>query len=177
MLDWRGFADSYAAFYVRSAFGNDAYEARMSGLRDAVEDPTEYRSNQNMLNRARRPLSLTGATRYTDVSDKLRADYGAYVMADMIRLRVGDYAYFYALDRLSRQISSVPGSRLSTDELQGAFEASSGQDLSISSIIGSMVGFARVNADGHSFRSGTGRAARLVLKAMCRLVPWMFRSR
>ena len=123
-------ADSYAAFYVRSAFGNDAYEARMSGLRDAVEDPTEYRSNQNMLNRARRPLSLTGATRYTDVSDKLRADYGAYVMADMIRLRVGDYAYFYALDRLSRQISSVPGSRLSTDELQGAFEASSGQDLS-----------------------------------------------
>jgi hypothetical protein len=129
---WIGAAlsDAYAAFYVRSAFGNEAYEARMSGLRGAIEDPTEYRSNQDTLNRARRPLSLTGATRFTDVSSKLRADYGAYLAADMIRLRIGDFAYFYALDRLARQIGTVPGSRLSTDDLQAAFEASSGQDLS-----------------------------------------------
>lgn len=121
-----GLAEAYAAFYVRAAFGNDAYEERMLALRDLVEDPTEYAANSGQVNRYRRYLSLTGATPASDVSSAMRTRYGAYLLADILRLRLGDQAYFAALDRLA---SSRLGKPVTTDQLQAALEEAGGQDL------------------------------------------------
>jgi hypothetical protein len=123
-------ADAYAGFYLHAAFGSEVYEERISSQLESIENPTEHALNQNSINRTYRPLSLTGATDLSEISSKLLADYGAYLAADMIRLRIGDDAYFRAMDRLARQIGSTSRSRLTTDDLQAAFEYTSGQDLS-----------------------------------------------
>lgn|GEM_PF-1267219 len=119
-------ADAYAAFYVRAAFGNDAYADRMGKLRKLVEDPTEYQANQGQVNRAHRFLSLTGATPASDVPEGMRREYGAYLVADVLRLRLGDQVYFAALDRLAR---ARMGRAVTTEALQAALEEGSGQDL------------------------------------------------
>ncbi|NOY26960.1 MAG: M1 family metallopeptidase [Oligoflexia bacterium] len=122
-----GLAEAYAGFYVRAAFGNKAYTDRMEKLRDLVEDPTEYSVTTNAVNRYHRFLSLSGATPASDVSSAMRVRYSAYLLGDIIRLRIGDRAFFAALDQLAQ---SRMGSSVTTDDLQRALEAESGQDLS-----------------------------------------------
>ena len=49
------------------------------------------------------------------------------VMAEMLRLRIGDQAYFRALDALAEELA---GGLVSTDQLREAFEATSETELS-----------------------------------------------
>ncbi|RME27837.1 MAG: hypothetical protein D6798_03710 [Deltaproteobacteria bacterium] len=121
-----GLAEAFASFYVRGAFGNDAYTERMEALRKLIEDPVEYASNRAATNRWRRFLSLTGATPASDVSPAMRRRYGAYVAADILRLHVGDQAFFSALDHLAAE---DPDGIVTTVEVQAALEAASGEDL------------------------------------------------
>lgn len=122
-------SDAYAAYYVRSAFGNEAYEERMFAVRDYIEEVDDRAGQEAKAEavRFRRFLSLTGSTDLSDVPQRLLKEYGFYVLGDMIRLRIGDQPYFFALDRLA---ADKKEQHLTTEELQQAFEASSGQDLS-----------------------------------------------
>jgi len=122
-------SDAYAAFYIRSAFGNEAYEDRMKAVRGLIEKVGEREGQADKAEavRNRRFLSLTGATDLSDINPKLLKEYGLYVLGDMVRLRIGDQPYFFALDRLAERKS---GQRVTTDELQQAFESASGQNLS-----------------------------------------------
>ena len=121
-----GLSDAYAAFYVRGAFGNEEYEELMGTVRKLIEQPVERAGTSGQKNRLHRYLSLTGATEMSDVSDKLLGDLAFYLLGDMIRLRIGDQAYFAALDRLGQQMR---GRRIYTAQLKEAFEQASGQDL------------------------------------------------
>ncbi|MCB9777700.1 MAG: hypothetical protein H6742_03980 [Alphaproteobacteria bacterium] len=122
-----GLAEAYAGFYLRGAFGNDDYADRMEALRKRVEDPREYQANYGRTNRSKRYLSLTGATPASDVPDGILRDYGAYMLSDVLRLHVGDQAFFGAMDRLAREHQ---GRSITTDEVQTALEEASGMDLS-----------------------------------------------
>ena len=53
-------------------------------------------------------------------------EYGPYVLLHMLRGRLGDDAFFRALDTYARSESGRPAT---TEALQAAFEASSGRDL------------------------------------------------
>lgn len=117
-------ADAYAAFYVRAAFGAESYVTRVSALRAGLERPSERTGVA--VNDRRAPYSLTGATDYSDVPERMLADYGMYVLIEMLRFRIGDQAFFSTLDWLA---TDAAGQRVSTERLQAAFEAASGQDL------------------------------------------------
>ena len=119
-------SDSYASFYVRAAIGKDAFDESLEALREKIEDPTERAVTYKQTNRYRRPYSLTGATSASDISAKLRAEYGAYFISQMLRRRVGDQPFFLAIDRMAETYTGRP---LSTERFQEIMEAASGQDL------------------------------------------------
>ncbi len=120
-------SEAYAAFYVRAAFGPADYDKRVSAVRESIERPVERSYNYKQTARSDRPLSLTGSTPQSDLSSKLLDDYGFYVLSEMLRFKIGDRAFFLALDRLAKRRS---GQRLTTEQLQEAFEETSEQDLS-----------------------------------------------
>ncbi len=120
-------SDAYAAFYVRAAIGKDAFDERLEAVREGLEDPVERELTYKQTNRYRRPYSLTGATAASDISAKLRAEYGFYVVAQMLRRRMGDQPFFLAVDGMT---GSLSGQALSTERFQQIMEAASGQDLS-----------------------------------------------
>jgi hypothetical protein len=119
-------SDAYAGYYVRAALGKDAFDERLEAIRKNLEDPTEREATYKRMNRYRRPYSLTGATSVSDISAKLRAEYGAYFMGHMLRRKVGDQPYFLAIDRMTE---AYAGRALSTERFQELMEAASGQDL------------------------------------------------
>lgn len=121
-----GLSEAFASFYIRAAFGNKAYDTQMAALRELVEDPTDRGYGSASINRNQRFLSLSGATPLSDTSGVMRRRLGAYVLGDTLRLRLGDRAYFSALDQLAEQHM---GKTLSTQDLQGALELASGQEL------------------------------------------------
>lgn len=120
-------SEAYAAFYVRAAFGAKDYDKRVSAIRASIEKPVERSYNYKQVARSDRPLSLTGSTPQSDLSSKLLDDYGFYVLAEMLRFQIGDRAFFLALDRLAKRRA---GQRLTTEQLQEAFEETSEKDLS-----------------------------------------------
>jgi len=119
-------SDAYASFYVRAAIGKDAFDERLEALRENLEDPTERTLTYKQTNRYRRPYSLTGSTSSSDISAKLRAEYGAYVMSHMLRRKVGDQPFFQAVDGMG---STYAGRTLTTERFQQVMEAAGGQDL------------------------------------------------
>ncbi len=121
-----GLAEAFASFYIRAAFGSKAYDTQMAALRALVEDPTDRGYGSAAVNRNQRFLSLSGATPLSDTSEVMRRRLAAYVLGDTLRLRLGDRAYFSALDQLA---ASHLGKALTTQELQAALERSGGQDL------------------------------------------------
>ncbi|MFH1468759.1 MAG: hypothetical protein ABIO70_30505 [Pseudomonadota bacterium] len=120
-------SDAYALFYLRAAIGKDAFDERLDAVREGLEDPTERAATLGQTNRYHRPYSLTGATYASDISHKLRAEYGLYVVAQMLRHKIGDQPYFMAIDRM---VGARQGGSLSTERFQQLMEAASGQDLS-----------------------------------------------
>jgi hypothetical protein len=123
-------SDAYGAFYLHNTVGVGAFEDHMAALQTHLEDSSRPPSERGVSIAAARPLSLTGSTRYSNLSPEHLADYGAYVLTDMIRLQIGDEAYFRALSMLSRRMARETDFTLSTEALRAAFEASSGTELS-----------------------------------------------
>ena len=119
-------SDAYASFYVRAAIGKDAFDERLEAIRENLEDPTERAATYKQTNRYRRPYSLTGSTSASDISAKMRSEYGAYFVSQMLRRRVGDQPFFLAIDRMA---GAYAGRSLSTERFQELMEAASGQDL------------------------------------------------
>jgi hypothetical protein len=116
-------AEVYADFYLRSAHGEQTYRRSMDAARVAVEG---REIDMGAAVRRMRSHAMTGATFATDIPSRLRADYARVLLAEMIRPRIGDHAFFGALDALVNQASK---GRLRTADLQAAFEQASGQDL------------------------------------------------
>ncbi|MBN1337397.1 MAG: hypothetical protein JXB39_15680, partial [Deltaproteobacteria bacterium] len=122
----RALPEAYAAFYVRAAVGRKDFDARMEGVRKNLEDPADRLRGRDALEVGDRPLSLTGATASSDVSVKRRNEYGLFVLSWMLRHRLGDEPFFRGLDWFAQRRA---GTRITTEDLQAAMEAASGQDL------------------------------------------------
>ncbi len=126
-------ADAYAFFYIRAAFGFDAYADMMQARREALEDPREISAGSGATatwkNREAktRSYSLTGAPTMTDVPSNIRGNYSAYVVSEMLRNRLGDEIFFSAIDKLAQERHDK---RVTTELFQTILEESSGQDLS-----------------------------------------------
>lgn len=126
-------ANSFAYFYIRGVYGFDAYAEIMAELRDDLESPYELSAGQGAntaLRRAtarRRALSLTNVPWMTDIPAQRRNAYGTYVIAEMLRNRLGDQIFFGALDRF---VEDRNGLRMTTEQLQLVFEEAAGYDLS-----------------------------------------------
>jgi len=125
-------AGSYAAFYLRSSAGVEAYQEHMEAIRSRLESPREYSAAIGApavwkRTDASRLLSPTAAPDHTDIPAGIRADYGTYVLAAMLRPRLGDDVFFAALDRFA---AASAGKAVTTEDLQTAFELTAGQDLS-----------------------------------------------
>ena len=126
-------ANSFAYFYIRGVYGFDAYAEIMAELRDDLESPYELSAGQGAntgLRRAtarRRALSLTNVPWMTDIPVQRRNAYGTYVIAEMLRNRLGDQVFFGALDRF---VEDRDGLRMTTEQLQLVFEEAAGYDLS-----------------------------------------------
>lgn len=123
---------AYAAFYLRSAVGVDAYQEHMESIQRRLESPREFSAapGANAIWKrtdATRLLSLTAAPDHTDIPASIRADYGTYVLASMLRPRLGDAVFFTALDRFAAEHA---GQSVTTEDLQTALELTAGQDLS-----------------------------------------------
>ncbi len=125
---WLGQAlpEAYAAFYVRAAVGRKDFDARMAAVRKNLENPEDRIRGRDALEVATRPLSLTGTTASSDVSARRRGEYGLFVVAWMLRQRLGDEPFFRGLDRFAERRA---GSRITTEDFQAAMESASGQDL------------------------------------------------
>lgn len=126
-------ANSFAYFYIRGVFGFEAYAEIMAELRDDIENPREMSAGQGAntaMRKAtirRRALSLTNVPWMTDIPAQRRSAYGTYVIAEMLRNRLGDQVFFAALDRF---VAERDGKRMTTEQLQLIFEEAAGYDLS-----------------------------------------------
>lgn len=116
-------ADAYAAYYIRAAFGQEEHEKRMLGVRDLLENPEEKDVAWKRLDATTRTYSPAGATRLSDVPQKYRSDYAFFVISEMLRLQIGNQAYFSALEELSSL------ERVNTETLKRVFEKQSKQSL------------------------------------------------
>lgn len=116
-------ADAYAAYYIRATFGQEEHEKRMLGVRNQLEDPKEQDIAWKRLDAKTRTYSPAGATRLSDVPQKYRSDYAFFVVSEMLRLQIGNQAYFHALEKLSSL------ERINTETLKRVFEESSKQSL------------------------------------------------
>lgn len=122
----RALSDAYAMYYVRAAIGKDPFDERLEIVRHNLEEPTEREETYGLINRYRRPFSLTGATYVSDIPTRLRAEYGFYFLAHMLRRKVGDQPYFLAIDNMAENYA---GKVLTTERFQEIMENASGQDL------------------------------------------------
>ncbi len=116
-------ADAYAMYYVRAAFGTEEHDARVAGIRQILEQPEEQDVGWTRRDAYRRTYSPAGSTRLSDVPQKFREDYALFVLSEMLRLQIGNQAYFSALEQLAAE------SRINTELLQHHFEQASGQRL------------------------------------------------
>ena len=126
---WMSFAipDAYANFYLRGVYGTDDYNKKMEALRERIENPKTLLDSWKAAEAKKRSYSQSGSTPYSDVPKRARQDYGFYVFAEMLRLRIGNQAFFKALDTVAEQLRNK---RVTTERVQAMLERISKQDLS-----------------------------------------------
>ncbi|MCA9490926.1 MAG: hypothetical protein KC621_13450 [Myxococcales bacterium] len=107
-------ATMYACVFVGALFDPKDCEVRKSTWRDTWEK--ELTAFDGSVRDAQ------ATSQWVDVAYA----YGPYVTLHMLRGRIGDEAFFGALDRYARDRVDAPAT---TDRLQAAFEATSGKDL------------------------------------------------
>ncbi|MEL6346804.1 MAG: hypothetical protein AAFV53_27070 [Myxococcota bacterium] len=122
---------AYAALYLYAALGEDAYEEHIAAIQRRLENPVEYSATATMplpwkKSDVGRPMGITEPL-FSDVPQGIRADYGTYVLMEILRPQLGDPIFWGALGGLA---SARMGTSVRTEDLQKAFEAASGQDLS-----------------------------------------------
>lgn len=118
---------AYANFYIRAVHGVEEYTAKIDNLRQRIEDPKTETDSWKSIDSKNRAFSLSGSTSFTDVPLHLRQEYGFYVFAEMLRLRIGNNAFFSAFDNSMRRSTDE---RISTAEIQSSLERESQQNLS-----------------------------------------------
>lgn len=121
--------ESFGYFYVRAALEEDgfvAFEDKLELVRENLESGHESFNSGGTGNKRRRFMSLTDGGSFALTSPATFRDYSFYVLGRMLRERVGDYDFFKAIDLLTRR---RVGHRITTEQLRGAFEQASGQDL------------------------------------------------
>lgn len=109
------FSETFSCLYVALAYGPDAFNARMDEYRKTWEeeiDADEY-------------ASLPKAY-FSPYQPQIVYNYGPYVMHKMLRPRIGDQAFFSALDQLQ---SDHYEQYVIAEEVQLYFEKASGKDL------------------------------------------------
>ena len=93
-------SDAYAAFYLRSVYGIEDYNATVGWWRQTIEEGDPHARWLSPTVRDRRFLSQTGATALSDTDERVRANAGAYVLGEMLRFRLGDAAFFATIEDL-----------------------------------------------------------------------------
>jgi hypothetical protein len=108
-------AETYACLFLGAAYGRETCSTREAAWKKEIEAKAAPRVSWS-LTRAR--SANWGARVY---------DYGPYILNHTLRGRIGDQAFFEALDTWARDRTNTPAT---TGGLQQAFEATSGLDLS-----------------------------------------------
>jgi aminopeptidase N len=107
-------SETYACVFLAAAYGPKTCSTREQEWQSEIEEKTTPRVS----------WSLTRA--YSGWWGRLVYDYGPYILNHSLRRRIGDQAFFGALDSWSRDRAHTPAS---TGGLEAAFERTSGQDL------------------------------------------------
>jgi len=123
----RAMPETFAAYYLRNVHGPIAYRERMKNIRGLLQEAQEVENFTGMRILEGNSHALSRAASTARYAPNISRYYGLYVMAEMLRLRIGDQAYFRALDTVA---SELAGGLISTDQLRVAFEKSSESDLS-----------------------------------------------
>jgi len=110
------FAEVYACLFVGAAFGAEACAVRQESWQESWESSTE----------TRRVGALSHATASQHWRD-IAYDYGPFIFGRTLMERIGANAFLGGLDRF---VATHGTERGSTEALQAAFEATSGEDLS-----------------------------------------------
>ncbi|MCP4496229.1 MAG: M1 family metallopeptidase, partial [Phycisphaeraceae bacterium] len=91
-----------------------------------IETGDENFNTVGTQNTRRRFMSLTDGGSFAISQPTLFRAYSFYVLGRMLRERVGDYAFFAAIDQLGQGSTNR---RVTTEDLRASLEATSGQDL------------------------------------------------
>jgi hypothetical protein len=118
--------ETFAAFYLRNVHGPIAYRERMKNIRNLLQDASEIENFTGMRILEGNSHALSRAASTAGYAPNISRYYGLYVMAEMLRLRIGDQAYFKALDAVAGELA---GGLISTDQLRSAFEKASDTGL------------------------------------------------
>jgi len=108
------FAETYSCLYVGAVLGPTDCEQRHAGYRQTWEKdiPVGHASLRRAYNTVNQPYVVY--------------NYGPFVMDRMLRPRIGDQAFFGALDTFARDLDEGSGS---SEDLLALFEEKSGQQL------------------------------------------------
>jgi aminopeptidase N len=107
-------AETYSCVFLAAAYGPKTCVTRQDAWKKEIEAKES-------------PRVSWGLTRAPSAGWSVRVyDYGPYILGHALRGRIGDQAFFGALDAWARDRTNTPAT---TAGLQAAFEATSGQDL------------------------------------------------
>jgi len=106
------FAEIYACMYVGAAFGTDDFEVRMANKKDTWEEVLSGTTRKHF------QASLTKAYN-SPFQPQVVYEYGPYVFQEMLRPRIGNGAFYGALDIL---LQDYPETTLTTETFQEYFE-------------------------------------------------------
>ena len=119
--------NAYANVYLRAVHGVKEYTKKVESLRDSLENPKSDSSSWKVADSKNRAYSLSGSTRLSDVPIDVRQNYGFYIFTEMLRLRIGNQAFFGGLENAFKIRQS---DFISTEEVQRKLEQTSKQRLS-----------------------------------------------
>jgi len=126
--------EAFSFFYVRAALSREENDYRgfaevedqLEETRRLIETGDENFNTTGTQNTRRRFMSLTDGGSFAISSPAVFRAYSFYVLGRMLRERVGDYAFFAAIDQLGEGSTNR---RITTEDLRASLEATSGQDL------------------------------------------------
>ena len=118
---------AYANVYLRAVHGVKEYSKKMESLRDSLENPRSNTNSWKATDSKNRAYSQSGSTRLSDIPLDVRQNYGFYIFTEMLRLRIGNQAFFGALENTFKIRQS---DFISTEEIQRKLEQTSKQKLS-----------------------------------------------
>ena len=92
-------SDTMALYYGRTAFGREYYDQRLTQLRASILRPQEESMIWKVEDARRANFAVEGLTPFTNIPQRVSADYALYVMAEHLRLKLGNEAFFGAVQQ------------------------------------------------------------------------------